>query len=212
MFISLTLLWSSESHNFWSWKKSSLRGRGGERDINRQSPIFFMFSIITLPFCSTLALIAIPMPTALGLQRGGPSRDNRSVLFFYKRKKKKNSSLVMPGAQLSIIIGSYLRLVIKSYEVRDVGCPWFWSWHINAFFRFSLNSWLNKSTAHYYHLREVHGHLEIIPFQFWSNNLFFYNAIGLSFWVSFRMIWSQCFVGVISMLSSCKTLYYCVTA
>ena len=61
--------------------------RGGGRYKNRQSPIFVMFSLIALPFGSTLDLIAIPRPTASGLQFGGRSRENRRVLFFYKRKK-----------------------------------------------------------------------------------------------------------------------------
>ena len=44
--------------------------------------IFYFFPIqinYTLPFCSTLALIAIPRPTASGLQTGGHGRANRTV-------------------------------------------------------------------------------------------------------------------------------------
>ena len=41
--------------------------------------LFFPNITINLHFCSTLALIAIPRPTALGLQTGGHGRANRTV-------------------------------------------------------------------------------------------------------------------------------------
>ena len=41
---------------------------------------------ITLSFCSTLALIVIPQPTALSLQTGRHGRANRRVEFFFKEK------------------------------------------------------------------------------------------------------------------------------
>ena len=59
--------------------------------------IFSQYRKIQIPLCSTLALIAIHQPTALGLQTGGHSRANR------RGKKKKKFQLVKPGAQLSIV-------------------------------------------------------------------------------------------------------------
>ena len=53
--------------------------------------IFFIFSQYRKnypPFCSTLAIIAIPRPMASGLQIGGHSRANRRVSFSIKGKKK----------------------------------------------------------------------------------------------------------------------------
>ena len=47
---------------------------------------------ITLPFYSTLALIAILRPTFSGLQTGG-----------YNFREKRKFQLVKPGAQLSIL-------------------------------------------------------------------------------------------------------------
>ena len=47
-----------------------------------------------LPFCSTLALIAISRPMASGLQIGGHGRVNRKIKISYKGKKKKLNSSV----------------------------------------------------------------------------------------------------------------------
>ena len=61
-----------------------------------------MIKYYTLPFCSTLALIAIPRPIASGLQTGGHGRANRMVKFIYKGKKEKGKfQLVQADAQLS---------------------------------------------------------------------------------------------------------------
>ena len=52
---------------------------------------FSQYRSIILPFCSTLALIAIPGPTASGLHTGGHIRANRRVQFLYKGKKQNTS-------------------------------------------------------------------------------------------------------------------------
>ena len=64
---------------------------------------------IILHFCTTLALIAIPRPTASGLQTGRHGGANRRVKFFHKGKKRK-FQLVKPGAQLSKLIDNKLLL------------------------------------------------------------------------------------------------------
>ena len=46
---------------------------------------------ITLPFCSTLAHIAIPRPTALGLQTAGTTEHTEGYNFSIKGKKKKEN-------------------------------------------------------------------------------------------------------------------------
>ena len=46
-----------------------------------------------LPFCSNLAIIAIPRPKAAGLQTGRRGRANRRVLFLYKGKKERSTIL-----------------------------------------------------------------------------------------------------------------------
>ena len=63
----------------------------------------FQYRKISLPFCSTLALIAIPRPTASGLQTGGHGRVNRSYNFSIKGNRKNKFQLVKLGAQLSIV-------------------------------------------------------------------------------------------------------------
>ena len=63
-----------------------------------------MWKKITLTFCSTLALIAIPWPKALGLQTGKHSRANRRAQFSMKRKEKKTKlQLAKLGAKLFIM-------------------------------------------------------------------------------------------------------------
>ena len=56
-----------------------------------------------------LALVAIPPPTALGLQTGGHSRANRRVQFFYKGKKKK----LIPACQTRCTTLHYFVVYVK---------------------------------------------------------------------------------------------------
>ena len=91
-------------------ERNNERGRERARDDNQ-----FQKKKNHLPFCSTLALIAISRPTASGLQTGGHSRTNRRVQFYIKGKNKKqnsslsnqvhNSPLTFIGPNLSIIFG-----------------------------------------------------------------------------------------------------------
>ena len=77
---------------------------------------------ITHPFFSTLALIAIPLPMASGIQTGKQGRVNRTELFIYKGKKLKTKfQLVKPGAQLSNVTHNLRVLLAKNIFKTKLG-------------------------------------------------------------------------------------------